>query len=218
MSAAYKEPPMDSIAVPAGTYDLGWRYTDRLPQRVADSLREIGMLAAEMPWFSPMRRVTLPAFEVAREAIPIGDLIGDAYDLDPAVNTLQALCDLVDARLARDGRRLPTEDELEAACGGELFAWGMTVPDGLPMPGETSFDGHTKPNARGLKLNGNPYRVELVRHALKLGDGGRSICGGEAWPLAWFALAPCFRLRDEDMADCFVETLEEAYVRPVRVG
>jgi hypothetical protein len=136
---------MEFIVVPAGTHDLGWRYTDRLPRPAADSLREIGMLAPQMPWFSEARRVTLP----------------------------------------------------------------RSAPRG---------DGHTKPNARGLKLNANPYRVELVRHALKLGDGGRSICGGDSWPVAWFGLAPCFRLREEDVADCFVETLEEAYVRPVRVG
>ena len=34
--------------------------------------------------------------------------------------------------------------------------------------------------------------------------------------LAWLTLSPSFRLLDDDVADCFVETLETCFVRPVR--
>jgi hypothetical protein len=132
------------------------------------------------------------------------------------VATLQTLCDLVEERLARDKLRLPTENELEAAAGGTLFPWGDQIPDGIPHERDTAFLEHKKPNAFGLHLLADPYKVELCRTALKFGDGGVAICGAEPWPIAWLALSPSFRLTDPDISHCFPETLEECYVRPVR--
>jgi len=209
---------MDFVTVASATFDLGWRFTQRLPRDVAEAMRSQRLLTDEMPAFSPARRVTLPAFDIATDVVPLSALLGDPSGLDASVRTIAGVCELLDHALARDALRLATEDELEAACGGELFWWGMTVPDGRPYPGDTSFDLHLKPNARGMRLNQDPYRLEIVRDFFKLGDGGVSICGGEPWPAAWLALSPSFRVRDEDVGEAFVEFLETTFVRPVRRG
>lgn len=156
-------------------------------------------------------------FDIAREAVPFSELIGDPYDPGD-VDSIEALCDLVDERLAGDDLRLPSEDEIEAAAGGPLFPWGTTLPDGIPYGAGTSFVDHKKPNHLGLQPLGDPYKVELCRSALKFGDGGSAICGGDTWPIAWLALSPSFRLTTEDIQDCFLETLEECFIRPVRRG
>jgi hypothetical protein len=52
---------------------------------------------------------------------------------------------------------------------------------------------------------------------MKLGDGGEAICGGYPWPAAWLALAPSFRMLDDDVAPAFHEFLEGTYIRPVRL-
>jgi hypothetical protein len=207
---------MSFVTIPAATYELGWRFSDRLPERAADGLSGFLRLTGPMPWSSKRRKVALAEFKIAAEAVSIAELIGNPYDLDDNVSTIEGLGNLVDERLAVNGLRLPSEDEFEAACGGSLFAWGMTIPDGVPYGSRTSFEDHRKPNAYGLTLNSNPYRTELVRCALKLGDGGCSICGGYPWPVAWFALSPCFHLLDEDIEDCFCETLEETFIRPIK--
>lgn len=208
--------PMTFITIPAATYELGWRFTDSLPEQVVQALSDFLPLTGATPWRSAHRKVVLAEFEIAAEAFSLEELIGDPYDLDESICSIETLCDFVDERLAEEGLRLPSEDEFEAACGGSLFAWGMTVPDGVPYGSETSFEEHRKPNANGLTFNSNPYEPELARHALKLGDGGCSICGGYPWPVAWFSLSPCFHLLDDDIGECFIETLEEVFLRPVK--
>lgn len=208
---------MDFVPIPAGTHELGWRFTADLPSNVTESLS--GFLSQDdlVGKMSIHRRVALPGFDIAVEAVSLADIVGDPYELDEEVSTIAGLCDLIDARLHDMGWRLPTEDEFEAACGGSLFPWGMKVPDGIPYEAETTFEAHRGPNAFGLVLNADPYQVEVVRHALKMGDGGCSICGGDPWPMAWLSLSPRFRLLDDDVADCFTEILEEAWLRPVRL-
>jgi hypothetical protein len=166
--------------------------------------------------FSPARSVTLGAFDVGCEAVGLETLLGDVYALEGG--TLREVCDVLDERLAARGWRLPTEDELEAACGGGLFAWGATVPDGEPYGSSTSFKRHHAANERGLVLNANPYTPELAREAFLLGDGGSALCGGEPWPIAWLTLSPSFRLREPDVEECLFETLGCARVRPVRLS
>lgn len=201
--------------IPGGLYELGWRYTDLLPESAVAELEGSGGLAWWLGRFSAARKLELPAFEIATTSIPFRDVAGDPYELE-GTDTLEALCALLDEKLAARGWRLPTEDELEAAAGGSLFAWGSEVPDGIPYGKETSFVRHVEPNGRGLFLNSDPYRVEITRHAMKLGDGGTAICGGDPWPLAWLTLAPSFRLVDADIEECFPETLEGARIRPVK--
>jgi hypothetical protein len=202
------------VPIPAATHELGWRFS--LPKRPRADPDVASLIDEYIAKCSPHRHVDLPSFEIARNPIPLADLTGDPYDLPEEVETLVDLCDFVDERLAAEGLRLPSEDELEASVGGSLFAWGMKIPDGIPYEDQTPFKGHRARTASGLQLLGDPYKVELTRHALKLGDGGSAICGGEPWPAPWLALSPSFRLTDEDIADCFIETLEECYVRPVR--
>jgi len=130
---------------------------------------------------------------------------------------LEALCAALNDALAPHGLRLPSEDELEAACGGFLFPWGHEVPDGIPWGDETTFKGHKSPNALGLVLNHNPYRVEVVTNAFKLGDGGEAVCGAYPWPVAWLSLSPSYRLVGDSVEDLLTEFLEEARVRPVKL-
>jgi len=205
---------MDLITIHGGRFHLGWRFT--LPEEVRLDPETASLVDECIGKCSSERIVALPTFRIARRPIQISDVIGDPYGLE-GVSTLHALCEFVDSRLALDGLRLPTEDELEAAAGGTLFPWGMTIPDGIPYGDETSFTEHNEPSVFGLQLLGDPYKVELCRTALKFGDGGVTICGGAPWPLAWLPLAPSFRLIDADITDCFPETLEECYVRPVQI-
>jgi len=207
--------PMDLVVIPGGTYQLGWRFAS--PSGVHVASDAASAVADFITRCSAKRNVSLPTFEIARDPVPLADLVGDPYELED-VATLGRLCDVVDELLARERLRVPWEDELVAAAGGALFPWGMNVPDGIPYGNETSFTEHKKPNSLGLHLLADPYKVELSRTALKFGDGGAAICGGEPWPLAWLALSPSFRLTDGDISECFVETLEECYVRPVRRG
>jgi hypothetical protein len=206
---------MDLVVVPGGTFELGWRFT--LPSEIRVSSDAARFVDDFITRCSPRRNVALPAFEIAREPVQLADLLGDPYELKD-VRTLGRLCDVVDEVLAAQRLSVPSEDELEAAAGGALFPWGMHIPDGIPYGNETSFQAHEKPNNLGLHLLADPYKVELSRTALKFGDGGAAICDAEPWPLAWLALSPSFRLTDEDVSECFVETLEECYVRPVKRG
>jgi hypothetical protein len=162
--------------------------------------------------------VGLAAFEIAQVSVPLEEILGDPYDLSEDIDSIAALCEAIDAELKFSGLRLPTEDELEAACGGQLFWWGMRVPDGRPYHTETSFHLHHQPNALGLLLNDDPYNLEVARSAFKLGDGGAALCGESPWPVAWLTLAPSWRLGEADVADLFLEHLETARIRPVRLG
>lgn len=199
---------LSSCKIPANTHELGWK---PIPPRDWGAAGEFVLSMARRT--SPTRRVELPNFEIARRPFPLEDLLGSPYDLD--VSSLGELCDLVDSELLPFGWRLPTEDELEAAAGDQLFPWGNEIPDGLPYDRETFFGAHKQPNKYGLSFLANPYRMELSRTALKFGDGGCSICGYDPWPIAWLALSIPFRMVDSDIDGVFSETLEECYVRPV---
>lgn len=190
------------VTIPSGAYELGWRFTPDLPPDVAN------MLENAVGGFSEHRRIVLPAFEIATTTIRVDELLGDPYEL--AADSIESLCDLIDEVLAPYGLRLPTEDELEAAAGGSLFPWGLEVPAGIPQGAETSL------NSFGLALDANPYDVEISRNALKFGDGGIAICGGEPWPMAWLTLSPSHRLLSSHIQDFFHETLETAFVRAVK--
>jgi hypothetical protein len=198
--------------IKGGTFTLGWRF--QLPADLADDPDALAAAQSYVSRCSPQRVVTIPSFHIATEPAPLEDLVGDPYDL--TVSDLASLCHLLDSELEPMGLRLPTEDELEIAAGGTLFPWGDRIPDGIPYQDETAFDAHRRPNAFGLSFLANPYRTEVSRTALKFGDGGSAICGGEPWPLAWIAMSNCYRLSDSEISDCFLETLEEAFVRPVR--
>lgn len=208
---------MNFITIPTATHELGWRFTDNLSEEAKAGVSGFLPLTGPMTWCSKHRCIALAEFEIAAEAIPVEELVGAPYDMDDSVWNIETLCGLVDERLAASGLRLPSEDEFEAACAGSLFAWGMTIPDGAPYGSKTSFEEHRKPNAYGLIFNHDPYKTELARCALKLGDGGVSVCGGYPWPTAWLSLSPCFHLLDEHIEEIFLETLEETYVRPVKI-
>lgn len=209
---------LEYCTVPSGMYDIGWRFDGALPDEVRSALDAFWAWPTLATSFSPRRTAELAEYHIARESVSLEQLIGDPYELARRVTCIRDVCDAVEAVLRPAGLRLPTEDELEAACGGELFWWGMRVPDGIPYGSETSFEDHRKQNARGIILNPDPYRVELVRECFKLGDGGEAICGGDPWPIAWLALSPSWRVDDAQVADLLAEHLETTFVRPVRIG
>lgn len=202
------------IEVNAEKVELGWRYDRLLPAEAMEVMSEFWPAEEDLAmFFSPQRTVSLAPFKIATRAVPWEKL----FDCDEILgcSSYREACQLIEAKLAKHGWRLPTEDEFEAAAGGELFAWGKEIPEGIPYGKRTSFSKHQVPTANGLFLNDNPYQVELVSTVFKMGDGGVSICGGYAWPIAWLTLAPSYRVPEEMIDGCWPEYLEEALVRPV---
>lgn len=127
------------------------------------------------------------------------------------------------AQLAASGFRFPTSDEWEFACGAgapTLFRWGDHAPcDCYPTdvsPAEAAWrrewvlsagklerppDGFTpnwdlnrQPNAFGLVIATNPYKMELVAEigVTRGGDGGCTICGGMGFFIGWLTLATAY--------------------------
>jgi hypothetical protein len=204
------------VTIPKGSYQLGWRFSADLPGECFHGLEEYMFKGYFDSHFSHARTIRLEAFEIATTTIPVDEILGNPpYALDD--NSIEQLCHLLDEALKPSGFRLPTEDEMEAAAGGSLFSWGMEVPEGEPYEKETSFTLHKEPNSFGLILNSDPYMCEVCRHALKYGDGGCSICGGDPWPAGWLALSPSHHLLTPDIQECFYEFLETTFVRPVRL-
>jgi hypothetical protein len=208
---------LEFITIPSGAYQLGWRFADRLTAAMVAEINDFYPFDLFLQNFSPPRDIHLPTFAIAKTTISIEDLLGSAYKLEN-IATIEELCNAIDALLAPVGMRLPTEDELEAACGGGLFAWGMEIPDGIPYNDLTTFTQHQEPNQSGLLLNSDPYESEIVRNVLKLGDGGVSICGGYPRPIAWLSLSPSWFLDDEYLEGCFPEFMECTSVRPVIIS
>jgi formylglycine-generating enzyme required for sulfatase activity len=205
--------PFQFIEIPTATVDLGWRFDNVLPKQAAEAMSEFAGEGFRSLFFSPARTVSVAAFKIATTAVPWNELF--SCDDCEAVSSVQQACDQFNAKLAEFGWRLPTEDEFELAAGGELFAWGNEIPEGIPYGKETTFTRHKDKTPRGLVLNDNPYNVELVSTAFKMGDGGVSICGGDPWPIAWLALSPAFRCPEEMIAGVLGEYLESTRVRPV---
>jgi hypothetical protein len=202
------------IEMTPGTVELGWRFDGVLPKEAALAMSEFAFgHDFRTLFFSPRRTVSIAPFKIATKAVAWESLI-DCDDCADVAN-LQEACSQIESQLAGLGWRLPTEDEFEIAAGGDLFAWGNEIPDGIPTGKHTTFTKHKNKTARGLLLNDDPYKVELVSAVFKMGDGGVSICGGEAWPIAWLALSPTYRAPAEMVDTAFGEYLESALVRPV---
>jgi hypothetical protein len=67
----------------------------------------------------------------------------------------------------------------------------------LEYPAEglaSAWDYHRRPNAFGLMIASDPYKCELVSKigVTRGGDGGRTICGGAGFFVAWLTLAPAY--------------------------
>jgi formylglycine-generating enzyme required for sulfatase activity len=201
------------VEIPGCIAELGWRFDDALPKQASAAMSEFAGEDFRSLLFSPARTVSVKPFKIATTAVSWNKLF--SCDDCEAVLSVKQACDQFNAKLAEFGWRLPTEDEFELAAGGELFAWGNEIPDGIPYGTHTTFTLHKDKTPRGLVLNDNPYNVELVSSAFKMGDGGVSICGGNAWPIAWLALAPTYRCPEEMIAGVLGEYLESTRVRPV---
>ncbi len=208
---------MDLVDIVAATHCLGFERTSLDPEAAEGVSAFLGggdIQDLDGFWsrFSEPREVSLPAFRIARTTVPLATLVGDPYSLPDTVEDLAGLCDLVDAALRSRGLRVPLEDELEAALGGQRFFWGNELPRGAFSSSNSRL---LQPTPSGLVVDGDPYQVELARTALMLGDGGESVCGGYEWPVAWLCLSPSWRLRDAEVQECFIEFLEGTHVRPV---
>jgi hypothetical protein len=85
----------------------------------------------------------------------------------------------------------------------------------------TTFVRHQEPNALGIRLLSDPYKVELVeeRDAVRGGDGGTAVCGGRPHPEVWYSFALAFRYPRSLWEDVVSEMHEGAYVRrALRLG
>ena len=208
---------MEYVVIPGGEYELGWRFDAAIGDEVRASLETFYPMEELLTRFSAPRTVSLAPFAIATTTLDVEALLGqlgeDDYD---AILSVEDLCDKLDELLGADGLRLPTEDELEAACGGGLFSWGDDIPPGTPR--KTDFTKHREPTSRGLLLGGSTYQCEITRHAFKLGDGGEAVCGDYAWPVSWLTLSPRYRLVGDAVEDLLFEFLEESQVRPVRIS
>lgn len=209
---------MSYITITAQTHNLGWSHTDLVTPKAFASIDSHIGYDAFLSRFSSQRKVFLESFSVSKDCIRVADLYDFDEDLFDGVSSLSEACDAVDCILALRGQRVATEDELEAAMGAGLFPWGDELPDGVPYGKLTEFKGHLRPSRSGLNYNASTYAVEITRTALKLGDGGAAVCGGDPWPIAWMSLCPSFRLLDKDIDGCLAEFLEDAEVRPVKLG
>jgi hypothetical protein len=202
------------IEMTPGAVELGWRFDGVLPKQAAAAMSEFAFgHDFRTLFFSPRRTVSVAPYKIATVAVPWDTLL-DCDDCMDVANPQEA-CTRIDSQLAKFGWRLPTEDEFEIAAGGALFAWGNEIPDGIPYGKHTAFTKHKNRTLRGLLLNDDPYKVELVSAVFKMGDGGVSICGGNEWPIAWLALSPTYRAPAEMVDTAFGEYLESALVRPV---
>ncbi|MFJ1702941.1 hypothetical protein [Kitasatospora sp. NPDC088346] len=189
--------------VAGGTAELGFDPAAfRPPAALAEAYERCGefvepstdLVAYLTGVLSPRRTVRLPSFLMGVDALalPVGP-----------------------------GRRLPSPDEWEYACGAgarSLFRWGDTHP-ATADPFSTPDGPHRAANAFGLRIGRNPYQAELTSDpgVLLGGDGGEATCGGYGSFRAWLPLATAFRepylaeLLGGDPADCS----EEVLARPV---
>ncbi len=208
------------VDIPEGTYELGWRFDQLLPQEVLQMLEQYTQPKDFRAfYFSPKRIVNLNSFKIATTTITWEDLVD--WNVEPfyeQANTIVAFCDLLNAYLKQFGCRLPTEDEFEVACGGALFPWGTEIPEGLPLRKYTTFRKHELPSAFGLHLDPDSYKQELVYGKLKYGDGGEAVCGGYTWPVPWLSYCPAYRVVDVLLQEAFWEFLEDAQVRVVVIN
>lgn len=208
---------MSFISIPGGTFELGWCHS--LAEHAITSVTEfVSWEEFAAHRFSKQRTVNLPGFEISETCLKLESLIDLHPRLFNAAETLNDYCDAVDKALEHFGTRLPTEDELEAAMGCRLFPWGDELPVGVPNGNETTFKGLFKPSITGLIYNGDTYKTELTRSALKLGDGGEAVCGGYPWPMAWLTLSPAYRVDSAELFDdVLYEFIRESEIRQVRL-
>lgn len=195
---------------------LGWRFDGVIDHIVIETLEKFtnGGDFRQL-YFSPQRTSCVPEFSIATTTLRWENICDWEDEVLDEINTLEQFCKRLDDELESFGWRLPSEDELEVACGGELFPWGNEIPDGIPYRDLTSFSGHKMPNEYGLILNSNSYLVEIVRNQLKLGDGGESVCGAYPWPIPWLSFSPAYRVLPTVIEECLFEMLEDARIRPV---
>lgn len=208
---------MSFISISGGTLELGWCHS--LAEEAITSMA--GFVAWEefaAQRLSKRRVVNLPSFEISETCLKLENLMDLDEQQFTAVETFNDYCDAVDRVLKQFGTRLPTEDELEAAMDCRLFPWGEEFPTGSPYGNETTFKGHLRPSITGLIYNGDTYKTELTRSALKLGDGGEAVCGGYPWPMAWLTLSPAYRIDSTELLDDVLhEFMQDAEIRQVRL-
>jgi len=204
------------VEIEAFSGTLGWRFDDRLSVEMLESINSFATDDFRSLFMSPRRTVSVNRFEIATEMVRWQDVCQWDEDETFLIESLPEFCTKVEAVLSKYSLRLSTEDEFEVACGGDLFPWGNKVPPGTPD--DTEFTGHNMPNQFGVKLNSNPYNCELVKDYLKLSDGGESIHGYYPWPIPWLSFCPAYRYLQAVLDECFFETLDETYIRPVKLA
>ena len=204
---------------PVSPISIGWRHDKLFSGDIRSTV--VNYLEPEdesSRCFSLARDVTIAPFNIATRTFAWESLCDWDDDTIESIGTLTDFCDRLELDLLQHGWRLPSEDELEVACGGSLFAWGDEIPIGTPYGNETDFTKHQEMNSNGLYLNANTYNVEVSRMALKLGDGGVAVCGGYEWPIPWLSFCPAFFVPACLLVGCLTEYLENAQIRPVMIA
>lgn len=201
---------------PSSPTRLGWRHDHLISDGIRRTIAHYVAPDDETSrCFSPSREVSIAPFKIATQTFAWELLSKWDDDTIESIGTLSDFCVRLEVDLERYGWRLPTEDEFEAACGGAMFPWGNDIPQGTPYGDLTDFTQHKEINENGLYLNDTTYNVEVTRSALKLGDGGVSVCGAYEWPIPWLSFCPAFFVPSCLLDECVSEYLENAQVRPV---
>jgi hypothetical protein len=148
----------------------------------------------------------------ARVATPYLELGAASLGADASLEEALA------AGVASGGHRLLAADEWEWACRGgssTIFRWGDNWPDGEAWGAGTAFTQHEAPNAFGLSMLSDPYKVECVAEfdGFAGGDGGSAVCGGRPHPETWISFASAYRYPRELAEDAWSEFFESAHVR-----
>jgi hypothetical protein len=213
-------PELEFVEIhPASSVVIGWRHDSVLKAEIRSIIAPyVDHTDESSRYFSPERSVVVPPFRIATHAFSWEAFCDWDDETLNSIESLAQFCDRLELDLRNLGCRLPTEDEFEIACGGSLFPWGDEIPQGVPYGNLTEFTAHKGPNEHGLFLNADPYSVEVTRTALKLGDGGESVCGGYDWPIPWLSFCPAHVVPSCLLDDCLLEFLEAARVRPVLNG
>ncbi|MDX9981128.1 MAG: hypothetical protein RBU25_13965, partial [Lentisphaeria bacterium] len=73
---------MDFVSIPSGSYKLGWRFSHLLTEDMTEGLKWIGWSNGRSLRLSESRVAILSDFDIATNATPISELIGDPYEID----------------------------------------------------------------------------------------------------------------------------------------
>jgi hypothetical protein len=214
-----REVELTPMLVETVAAEVGWEPVSPDDPSVQEILREDGWrsVQVEVDSGAVTTRVRKPDAEPGslRQAYSDGNIVAE--------RSLRLTHSEAAEGLRSKGFRFPTPDEWEYACGSgapTLFRWGDHAPcdryptdispteaqwrrqwalslGRLPRAPEgfvADWNQHRCPNAFGLLIASDPYKLELTAEAgiTRGGDGGSMICGGSGFFIGWLSLATAY--------------------------